>query len=850
MFRFFCHTFFLVLLVTLPLNAQQIAFPGAEGFGKYTTGGRGGSVYHVTNLNDTGAGSLRDAVSQGNRTVVFDVGGIIRISSRIVIAKNVTIAGQTAPGGGITIYGNGIALNDDSGNDIIRYIRIRMGINGDSGKDAVGISAGQNYIFDHVSISWGRDGTVDINGTGIDNITLQDCIIAQGLDTHSTGGLMQSGKASVIRTLYIDNHTRNPKGRGTQEYINNVVYNWEVAGYILGDTEGLSEANIMGNYFIKGPSTSSSPFNSATSAFHTYAKENWYDSNLNGILDGSDVPESGYGPVTFMTMPYNYPGVSYLLTPTQAYEHVVKYAGASIVRDEVDDYLIQQLTSLGTQGSIIANESENPISGGVGTVANGTTPTDTDKDGMPDTWETENNLNPNNDADQNDDADGDGFTNLEEYLDSLVPVVNFEFPADSVQPAAPSNLAAGTFSGSRIDLTWSDNADNERGFLIQYSKDKWATIDSAKIGLPDIQQYSIEDLDGSTRYEFRVAAQNGKGNSDFSNIAADTTLEANHFFLWTAVEGPGKVTLNPAGGIYAAGTQVTITAIPEEGYIFDSWTSYLSGVTNPAIVTMTTSALVTAKFDTKSTDVPMYYDFGNGPVQSGFTSITKSTGAYSVGTGYGFNSISGLDQRDRGAPDNLRRDFIVASAPYTFIIDVPNGKYSVKVIAGDNLSNAANGPMNVYAEDVKMISAMSSAGGSFSEEEFETDVTDNQLNIKFEHTNGTGNPWRINSMEINSLAAAVENTRTGTLLEFGLAQNYPNPFNPETTISYSLVRSSRVKLTVFDLLGREVALLVNQEKPAGVHYVKFNASKLVSGVYFYKLEADSKVAARKFLLMK
>jgi pectate lyase len=174
------------------LNAQQPAFPSAEGFGKYATEGRNGTVYHVTNLDDSGPGSFRDAVSQSNRIVVFDAGGVIHISSRIVIQRNVTVAGQTAPGDGVTIYGNGIALNDNSGNDIIRYIRIRMGKNGDEDKDAVGISAGTDYMFDHVSVSWGRDGTFDINGTGIDNISIQDCIISQGINNqnHSTGGLI------------------------------------------------------------------------------------------------------------------------------------------------------------------------------------------------------------------------------------------------------------------------------------------------------------------------------------------------------------------------------------------------------------------------------------------------------------------------------------------------------------------------------------------------------------------------------------------------------------------------------------------------------------------------------------
>jgi pectate lyase len=362
---------FFVLAIT---NAQQLAFPGAEGFGRYAIGGRGGTVYHVTNLNDAGAGSFRDAVSAPNRTVVFDVGGVINITTRIVVFHHITVAGQTAPGGGITIYGNGIAFNGDSGNDIIRYIRVRMGKNGDITKDAISISDGQNYIFDHVSVSWGRDGTLDINGSLIDNTTMQNCIIGQGinLDNHSTGGLMQSGKFSLLRTLFIDNKTRNPKGRGSQEYINNVIYNWATDGYILGDTEGLSEVNMMGNYFISGPSTTGGCMTNATSAFHVYVSQNYYDSNKNGILDGSLIASSVYGPVTFQSSAYSYPGVSNLMTPVAALNNIISNVGPYKVRDAVDNLLISQLTSYGTKGAIITTEDDNGISGNIGTVANGT----------------------------------------------------------------------------------------------------------------------------------------------------------------------------------------------------------------------------------------------------------------------------------------------------------------------------------------------------------------------------------------------------------------------------------------------------------------------------------------------
>ncbi len=400
--------------------AQLPAFPGAQGFGRFAIGGRVGEVYHVTNLNDAGAGSFRDAVSKPNRIVMFDIGGVININERIVVNRNIYVAGQTAPGGGITIYGNGLAFNGSSGNNIIRYIRIRMGKNGDAGKDAVAISAGTNYIFDHVSVSWGSDGTFDVNGSGIDNITLQDCIIGQGINNrnHSTGGLMQSGKWSVIRSLYHSNKTRNPKARGAHEFINSVLYNWGTNGYIMGDTEGLSECNLIGNYFIYGPSSSSgSHITNTTPSFNVYAKDNWVDANKDGVLNGTLL--TNYKTATVKNTPFAHPGVGTPMSAQAALDNVIKNVGASRVRDAVDLLLIQQLTSYGKQGKIINTEDDNGISGNVGTVAKGTPPVDTDKDGMPDDWEKARGLNPKV-ADDKGDDDKDGYTNIEEYLSCLV----------------------------------------------------------------------------------------------------------------------------------------------------------------------------------------------------------------------------------------------------------------------------------------------------------------------------------------------------------------------------------------------------------------------------------------------
>lgn len=398
-----------------------VAFPGAEGFGAYAAGGRGGSVYHVTNLNDSGPGSFRDAVSEPDRTVVFEVGGIITIDERIHVAPNITIAGQTAPGEGITIYGNGLSFTDANGT-IARHFRIRQGVGGDAGTDAVTVTTGDNMIFDHLTVTWGRDETFSVsNGDppdGATRITIQNSIMGQGLDTHSAGGLIETdGGVSLLRNLYLDNDIRNPKVKGVNQYVNNVIYNWRREAYILGGSMWTSKANVHGNYFIAGPSTETGPFTRGNENFHLFAENNFHDGNRNGVLDGDDVPRAEYTTVTWMDEPYPYPPVENVMSPQRAYEQVIANAGASLRRDRVDRLLVREVTSLGTKGAIISDENDPPVNG-PGPVRGGVAPADTDRDGMPDWWERSRGLDPR-EPDNNDDRDGDGYTDLEEYLNWL-----------------------------------------------------------------------------------------------------------------------------------------------------------------------------------------------------------------------------------------------------------------------------------------------------------------------------------------------------------------------------------------------------------------------------------------------
>jgi len=510
-------SFLLLIAVCLSYSSafsQLVAFPGAEGFGKYAKGARASSsptVYHVTNLNDTGTGSFRDAVSASNRIVVFDVAGVINITSRIVVSSNVYIAGQTAPGEGITVYGNGFSYSG-ADNVICRYLRMRMGNIGDSGKDACGIANGSNMIFDHISVSWGRDETFSISGTDISNITIQNSVIAQGLMAHSAGGLIQTnGGVTLYRNIYVDNGTRNNKIKGVNQYVNNIVYNWESGAYIMGgDSEGESFANAISNYFIKGPANGVSPFSVANNLYHLYADDNWHDGNRNQKLDGYLIPQSEYsGGPDFQATAYAYPVLP--TWPASALiDSVLPGVGASLpYRDLIDCYVIDELKSFGKKGYLITNETENPV----GTPAQwtmwaGTKRTDSDNDGMPDTWETANGLNPNLASDATKVA-ANGYLNIENYINSIGKTYSQDFLR------APLCLKADSTSQNTISLSWFDFTEKEQGYAVE-KKVKGTYTEITRTGING-NSFTIAGLQPEEKDTIRVRAFNAGGYSAYSN---------------------------------------------------------------------------------------------------------------------------------------------------------------------------------------------------------------------------------------------------------------------------------------------------------------------------------------------
>ena len=340
----------------------NLAFLGAEGFGRFATGGAGGEMIHVTNLDDSGPGSFREAVSKPHRLVVFDVGGIIRLKSNVSVNDDTSILGETAPAPGITLYGRSVSFSDQH-NIIVRYVRFREGISGDRGKCSVNISKGRQMIFDHCSIQWGRWDCLGLT-QGSRDITFQNCIIGEGVDPQRFGSLTDSvTNITYAHNLWINNQSRNPKAKGGIQYVNNVVYNWGVTGLVGGHSAGDHFQDVIGNYFIAGPNSNQSAVGNFTATDHVYQRDNLVDLDKDGKLNGrSLVPADfgkGDGAPTFVTAASNgsLAGVN-VISPEAALSNMLATAGSSMHRDAVDARLIAAVKSFGRNGKIIRDEKE------------------------------------------------------------------------------------------------------------------------------------------------------------------------------------------------------------------------------------------------------------------------------------------------------------------------------------------------------------------------------------------------------------------------------------------------------------------------------------------------------------
>jgi hypothetical protein len=402
----------------------------------FTTGGRGGKIIQVTNLNDSGPGSLREAIMQkGKRIIIFKISGTIPLKSELIISNGkLTIAGQTAPGEGICIKNFQTTINTQD--VIIRFLRFRLGDEEKQEADALSIMNSKNVIVDHCSFSWGIDEVISFYDN--ENTTLQWCIIAEALNNsfhrkgeHGYGGIWGGKNASFHHNLLAHNNSRNPRFNGSRtatspdeefaDFINNVIYNWGINSSYGGED---GNYNLIANYYKSGAATKKNirdrivelwgkgkwyVTENYVEGFSLISQNNWLGGVQGKYADCNNIKSNE--PLGNNHMEYQ--------TAQQAFEDVIKFSGVIFPKqDEVDSRILNEvLTGTAFKGNGIINSQKEV--GGWPLLKSLTPPQDADHDGMPDKWELKNNLDPQNPEDRNKIASS-GYTFVEEYLNELV----------------------------------------------------------------------------------------------------------------------------------------------------------------------------------------------------------------------------------------------------------------------------------------------------------------------------------------------------------------------------------------------------------------------------------------------
>ncbi len=417
------------------------AFPGAEGAGKWAKGGRGGRVLRVTNLDDAGPGSLRAAVeAKGPRTVVFDVSGTIALKSALSIKQPfITIAGQTAPGAGICLKGHGLYVSNTH-DVIIRHLRCRPGDQAlkPGEVDAISLTNARDVILDHCSATWSTDECLSITRDS-DRVTVQHCLIAEALTSHSLGSIIGSyeGSISFLHNLFASNRGRNPRLSGYQaeagrggtagprvDFRHNVIFNWYsgpgYTGTAKPDAPERVAFNLVGNHYKPGPDTLASQRGLIFTLHEGATVEAYLAGNVNEAAPSAaqaDMLRIKPGVnLTLRETPVPHEPLERTLTAAEAYASVLQNAGATLPRrDAVDTRIIAGVKD--GSGRQIATIPVNAWP----ELRSAAPWTDRDGDGLPDAWERTHGLDPDDGTDAAHAASSEGWTHLELWLNSPHP---------------------------------------------------------------------------------------------------------------------------------------------------------------------------------------------------------------------------------------------------------------------------------------------------------------------------------------------------------------------------------------------------------------------------------------------
>ncbi len=600
---------------------QVPAFPGAEGAGMNTLGGRGGDVYFVTNLNDSGTGSLRDGITTApasGRTILFKVSGTIALNSNLTINKpRITIAGQSAPGGGICL--KNWTLRVDANDIVVRHVRSRLGTDAAREDDAVTVWNGIYVILDHCSASWSVDEVLSCTGK-TDNLTTQWSYVTEALDNsihskgpHGFGSIVASyipGRLSWNHNLYAHNESRNPRPGSYDnatisfDFRNNVLYNW---GYFCGYSSGSPEAtdmNYIGNYLVKGPgSTTDSAFRGGGTSTRIYQSGNRIDLNKNAAFDGTDTGWSMFsGTYTQQAAAFDFYQTNTTEAAELALQRVLSQAGAMPWNRDTKDSAIAENVAAST-GGFVDNVTQ---AGGYPTLASAASPPDNDLDGIPNNFESAFGSDPNV-ANNNADADADGYTDLEEYLNWL---------------AAPH---ATTPKDEAVDIDLVVQNGNRTGLTYTVSN----TVNGTVTLLPD----------GRTARFTPTAGFQGLGSFTFSFTASGQTV-AQAVGIAITTGQPKDLTWTGATATWDVGTTANFTnGVSAATYTQGDNVNFLQTGSNPMI--NLTGAITPT---TMTVNATKNYSFSGGTLSGSMNLVKAGSGSLTLNAANAFTggtSITG-----------------------------------------------------------------------------------------------------------------------------------------------------------------------------------------------------------------
>jgi autotransporter-associated beta strand protein len=664
-------------------------------------------------------------VSQQNRIVVFAVGGVININSAITVSANITIAGQTAPGDGITVYGNTVAFGS---NVICRYIRFHGSIS--MGNKNYTLSAGgvDRGMFDHVSVLWGRWDNMKLDKNS-KNISFQYCLVGEAILPQNLGALFETpSNVTVHHSLWINNKSRNPKGKANIEYINNVIYNWGSDGFVGGHSSAHFNQDIIANYFIAGPSSGSGGgyMSQMGSNDHVYHRDNYVDRNANGVLDGTLLATGAQvSGATISAQPYHVAPNPVPVAPVTidtaagALEKIIAKVGASNRRDPVDVRLIGYLTSYGTPGNGAIIQRESDV-GGQPAIAGGIPPADTNATGIPDWWaEAMGNAGPATiDWSKAEYAPDAGYTNLEHYINSIVTSGLPDAAITGITPASGTSVPDPVTGGS---IT------NDTVITLQGTAPAGATVQISSVdgSIPALTatadgsgDWTSESLTFATPryYAFTVRVDRGGGAYSLSSAAyavhvktaAPAAPVIDRFVVgatektFSGVAEPySTVTVLVTGGSY---TDAVVATATTDGYgnweaVCDSLITFTAAQHSFTATSTDLVGNVSAVSDTLTLDM--------GTASPVFTAITPDTGDSAADQITTSQTLTLNGTAPASAPVTLYRlDTVTsigattadASGDWTFdytATTLPEGKYTFLASAGSGTPSAMSAPFVV-----------------------------------------------------------------------------------------------------------------------------------------------------------